>query len=82
MLSPKEVQLLAFLASNAGREFTAQELYRAIWGDDGNVSVGTVKSHISKLRMKLHLDDNSPFELTFTPDKKYMFMKVHFSEEW
>lgn len=70
-LSPKETQLLAFLVANAGREFSAPELYHAVWGEDGGVSVGTVKSHISKLRAKLQLDENSPFELSLTPEKKY-----------
>ena len=81
-LSPKELQLLGFLASHTGQEFTARELYQAIWGEDGGVSLGTIKTHISKIRTKLHLDDASPFELTFTPEKKYLFLKVQFSPEW
>ena len=80
-LSQKELQLLAFLASHAGCEYSAKELYNAVWGEDNDTSVGTVKAHISRLRSKLHLDDMSPFELTFTPEKKYMFLKVRFSAE-
>ena len=34
-LSPKEMQLLAFLAVNTGREFSSEELYHAVWGKDG-----------------------------------------------
>ena len=82
LLSPKKLQLLAFLASHAGQEYSARELYQAIWGEDGGVSVGTIKTHISKIRAKLRLDDASPFELTFTPEKKYLFLKVRFSPEW
>jgi DNA-binding response OmpR family regulator len=80
-LSPKETQLLAFLTIHAGREFSAGELYRAVWGEDGGISVGTVKAHISKLRAKLHLDEGSPFELSLTPEKKYLFLKVRFGSE-
>lgn len=81
-LTPKETQLLAFFAANAGREFSPLELYNAVWGEDGGVEIGTVKAHISKLRNKLKLDDGSPFELSLTPEKKYLFLKVRYAEEW
>lgn len=80
-LSPKETQLLAYFASNAGRGFTTDELYRTIWGEDGGVSVATVKTHISKLRSKLNLDDAGVFELSFTPERKYIFVKVRFDAD-
>ena len=80
-LSQKELQLLAFLATHAGCEFSSAELYQTIWGEPADTSTGTVKAHISRLRAKLHLDDTSPFELIFTPEKKYMFLKVRFSPE-
>jgi DNA-binding response OmpR family regulator len=80
-LSPKELQLLAFLADRAGRAFTARELYARVWGDDSTASAHKVQVHLSNLRAKLHLDDNSPFELIYTPDKRYMFQKVSFAAE-
>ncbi|MCR5701387.1 MAG: response regulator transcription factor [Lachnospiraceae bacterium] len=81
LLSQKELQLLAFLAQHAGCEYSSKELYNAVWGEDNETSTGTVKAHISRLRSKLHLNDMSPFELIFTPEKKYMFLKVRFSPE-
>lgn len=80
-LSQKELQLLAYLASNAGREFSAGELYRAVWGEDPVSSSGAVKTHISNLRKKMRLDESSPFEINFTPNKKYVFLKVRFEAE-
>lgn len=81
LLSPKETQLLAYMASNAGRGFTSDELYNTIWGNDGGVSIATVKTHISKLRSKLNLNDASVFELSFTPEHRYVFMKVRFDAQ-
>lgn len=80
-LSPKETQLLAFFAANTGREFSPLEPYNAVWGEDGGAELGTVKAHISRLRSKLKLDDGSPFELSLTPEKKYLFLKVRFEGE-
>ena len=77
LLSPKELQLLAYLASNVGRGFSADELYKAVWGDASDVPT-TVKVHISKLRKKLNLDGVSPFDLTLTANHEYMLLKIRY----
>lgn len=77
-LAQKELQMLAHLVSNAGQEFSAEELYRASWGEPIGSYKNTVKTHISNLRRKLKLDDGSPFELCMTSSRKYMFLKVMF----
>lgn len=76
ILSQKEIQLLAFFAQNAGREFSTEEIYRAVWGEEFAVATHTVRVHISNLRNKLKLDDTSPFELTLTSRKKYIFLRT------
>ncbi|HWR19497.1 MAG TPA: response regulator transcription factor [Clostridia bacterium] len=77
-LAQKEMQMLAHLASNAGKEFSAEDLYRAVWGEPIGAYKNTVKTHISNLRRKLKLDDGSPFELYMTSSRKYLFLKVMF----
>lgn len=79
-LAPKELQMLAHLVSHAGREFSAEDLYRAVWGEPVGVYKNTVKTHIANLRRKLRLGDDSPFELSTTSARKYMFMKVMFQQ--
>ncbi len=77
VLSGKEMQLLAFFAKNAGREFTADEIYRAVWDDNPTPAArNTVRVHISNLRSKLRLDDGAPFAISLTSGKKYMFFRA------
>lgn len=56
-LSPREMDLLIFLAGNPNKTFNQEELYRQVWGNDfGDLS--TVSVHIRRLRKKLE-DDSS-----------------------
>ncbi len=80
-LAQKELQLLAHLASNAGQELSAEDLYRAVWGEPTGVYKNTVKTHIANLRRKLRLDDGSAFELCTTSSRNYLFLKVLFQRE-
>lgn len=75
-LTQKELQLLAYLVSHAGRECPAVELYEAVWGVSGNNSTHTVTAHISSIRNKLGLDLDSPIEIRATSNKSYIFLKV------
>ena len=77
-LSPKEMQLLAYFMDHAGCSFTVEELQSLLWGEGSEVKSNTVRVHISRLRSKLHLDESSPFELSCTADKRYLFQKVIF----
>jgi DNA-binding response OmpR family regulator len=75
-LTQKELQLLAYLVSHAGRECPAGELYEAVWNAPSNTSTHTVTAHISSIRSKLGLDLESPFEIRYTSNKCYMFLMV------
>lgn len=77
-LSQKELQLLAFLASQAGREFSPSELYKGVWGMDMNGSSHTVQVYISRLRKKLRLGADCPFEINLNGNGNYIFIKVIF----
>jgi DNA-binding response OmpR family regulator len=81
-LTPKELQLLAFLSTHAGREYSQQDLLKAVWSDLPEIDTGTVRKHISLLRKKLNLGEDSPFKIRCTRKKGYIFSKVIDRPEW
>jgi two-component system alkaline phosphatase synthesis response regulator PhoP len=52
-LTPREFELLAFLASRPGRVSTRDELLRKVWGYDYVGETRTVDVHVRRLRQKL-----------------------------
>jgi len=52
-LTPREFELLAFLASHPGRVFSREELLRKVWGYDYVGETRTVDVHVRRLRVKL-----------------------------
>ena len=52
-LTPREFDLLAFLASHPGRVHSREELLRKVWGYDYLGETRTVDVHIRRLRAKL-----------------------------
>lgn len=52
-LTPKEFDLLLFLAQNKGRSFTRDNLLSRIWGADYDGNTRTVDSHVKNIREKL-----------------------------
>ena len=52
-LTPKEFELLAFLAKNTGRVFTREQLLEHVWGYDFYGDLRTVDTHVKKLREKI-----------------------------
>ncbi|MFT5953468.1 MAG: two-component system alkaline phosphatase synthesis response regulator PhoP [Cyclobacteriaceae bacterium] len=52
-LPKKEFELLHFLAQNAGKVFSRDELLQNIWGTDVYVLARTVDVHIRKVREKI-----------------------------
>ncbi len=52
-LSPKEFELLWFLAGNPGRAFTREQLLEKVWGYDFFGDSRTVDVHVKRLRGKL-----------------------------
>jgi len=52
-LTPREFDLLAFMASRPGRVSTRDELLRKVWGYDYVGETRTVDVHIRRLRAKL-----------------------------
>jgi DNA-binding response OmpR family regulator len=52
-LTPKETELLWFLASHPGQVFSRDRLLREVWGYDYTGDARTVDTHIKRLRHKL-----------------------------
>ena len=52
-LTPKEYDLLYFLAQQQGRVFTREQLLERVWGYDFYGDSRTVDTHIKNLREKL-----------------------------
>jgi two-component system alkaline phosphatase synthesis response regulator PhoP len=52
-LTPREFELLYFLANNPGRVFSRYELLAKVWGYDYRGETRTVDVHVRRLRVKL-----------------------------
>ncbi|MHB9095327.1 MAG: response regulator transcription factor [Eubacteriales bacterium] len=52
-LTPKEFELLTFLARNTGRVFSREQLLEHVWGYDFYGDLRTVDTHVKKLREKV-----------------------------
>jgi two-component system, OmpR family, response regulator len=59
-LSPKEFDLLAFLAKNKGLVFSREQLLEKVWGYDYAGDSRTVDVHIRWLRQKIETDPAHP----------------------
>jgi DNA-binding response OmpR family regulator len=62
-LSPKEFDLLAFLARNKGLVFNREQLLEKVWGYDFAGDTRTVDVHIRWLRQKIEVDASHPLYL-------------------
>ncbi|MBE3587750.1 MAG: response regulator transcription factor [Thermoanaerobacteraceae bacterium] len=59
-LTPKEYELLYFLAQSPGRVFTREQLLEKVWGYDFFGDMRTVDTHITRLREKLSRVTGAP----------------------
>ncbi len=72
-LSPKEFDLLRFLATHAGQVFTRQALLDRVWGADAYVEDRTVDVHIRWLREKVETFPSKPCRLLTVRGVGYKF---------
>lgn len=77
-LTPREIQLLACFTLYAGRRLRCDEIYRRTWGGTAKNAAQTIAVYVTKLRKKLHIDENSPFELRGTRNGEYIFSKIQY----
>lgn len=73
-LSDREVELLRYLAGNAGRAVSRDEILRHVWRlDPHHLATRTIDMHIANLRTKLRDNPESPKVLLTVRGKGYMF---------
>lgn len=59
-LTPKEYDILLFLAQNRGEIFTKEQIYRAVWAEDYLMDDSNIMAFIRKLRKKIEPEPDSP----------------------
>ena len=59
-LTPKEFDILYFLASNRGQVFTKEQIYQAVWDRDYLLDDSNIMAFIRKLRKKIEPSPDSP----------------------
>ena len=62
-LTPKEFDLLWFLASHPRRVFGRDQLMSRVWGYEAALDTGTVTVHVRRLREKIEADPSDPQHL-------------------
>lgn len=72
-LSPKEFDLLVYLASHPGKTYSRMQLLNKIWGYEFEGFEHTVNSHINRLRSKIEKDMSKPEFILTTWGVGYKF---------
>jgi DNA-binding response OmpR family regulator len=73
-LSCREVQLLRYLAANAGRAISRDEILTRVWRlDPRGIETRTIDMHVARLREKLRDDGEEPAVILTVRGSGYMF---------
>ncbi len=73
-LSEREAELLRYLACNAGRVISRDEILSRVWRiDPAGVETRTVDMHIARLREKIRDDSTEPAVIQTVRGKGYLF---------
>jgi len=72
-LSSTETKLLFFLATNAGKVFTREQLLCEVWGDEVFVTPRNVDVHISRLRRVIEENPQKPVYIVTVTSVGYKF---------
>lgn len=76
-LTPKEYDLLCYLANHSGLTFSRSQLLNIVWGQEYAGYEHTVNSHINRLRGKIEKDPNDPKYILTTWGVGYRFTDEH-----
>ena len=60
ILTPKEFDILYFLARNKGDVFTKEQIYKAVWEEDYLLADSNIMAFIRKLRKKIEPNPDEP----------------------
>lgn len=72
-LTPKEFDLLLFMARNAGKALTHGTLLNAVWGSESVLQTEYLRVFIGQLRKKVESDPSSPRYILTEPWVGYRF---------
>ena len=72
-LTPKEFEVLKYLASNSGRVVTHRALLQAVWGSEATEQTEYLRVFINQLRRKIEPDPQNPRYLLTEPWVGYRF---------
>ena len=75
-LTPKEFALAGYLLSNIGQLIRREQLLQDIWGYGSDVQTRTIDIHISRLRKKLSLTEDSGWKLTSIYHQGYRLERI------
>lgn len=73
-LTPKEYELLKYLATNAGKVMTHRRLLQAVWGPDYECQTEYLRTFINQLRKKIEPNPNLPRYILTEPWVGYRFV--------
>ena len=73
LLSPKEAELLAFLARSEGRTLTRSDIIDEVWGMDALPPERTVDNFILRLRRLVETDPETPRHILTVRGRGYRF---------
>ena len=59
-LTPKEFDILCFLARNRGEVFTKEQIYQAVWDDEYLLDDSNIMAFIRKIRKKIEPSPDAP----------------------
>src|SRR5437016_6718955 len=72
-LTHTEFDLLAFLASNAGKVLSREKILNHVWGYEYPIETRVIDVHIRNLRRKIEQDPSHPFFILAVPGIGYRF---------
>ena len=72
-LTAKEMDLLWHMASHPGRVFSREQLLESVWGYEYFGDTRTVDTHIKRIRHKLGVQEDGPWDITTVWGVGYKF---------
>ena len=76
LLTATEYKLLFYLASNAGRLLTTEQIHQHVWSGDNDTGLDSVRWYVWRLRDKLERDPNAPALITTERGVGYRFTSL------
>ena len=75
-LTPTEYGILRFLTENAGKVFSIEQIYEAVWNEPAFNPENTVTVHIRRIREKIEIDPKNPRYLKVVWGVGYKMEKI------